>query len=51
MKRRQEQEREVEEQIAAGEKGPEARIDLPLPKIPFVSDDPLGEQLDPPLNA
>ena len=39
-KRRQEQEREVHEQIAAGEKSPEALEDLPLPKIPYVSEDP-----------
>ena len=40
VKRRQEQEREVETQIAAGEKSPEALEDLPLPKIPFVRADP-----------
>ncbi|KIP11242.1 hypothetical protein PHLGIDRAFT_83667 [Phlebiopsis gigantea 11061_1 CR5-6] len=34
-KRRQEQEREVREQIAAGENSPEALEDLPLPKIPY----------------
>ena len=34
---------------AGGEKGPEALIDLPLPKIPYVST--LGVHLDPPLNA
>ena len=48
MKRRQDQERELEEQIAAGEKTPEARADLPLPKIPYVSDDRLGQHADPP---
>ena len=40
VRRRKEQVREVEEQIAAGEKSPEAVEDLPLPKIPYVSEDP-----------
>jgi hypothetical protein len=51
VKRRQEQERELKEQIAAGEKGPEALEDLPLPKIPYVSGDPLGQHGDPLLNT
>lgn len=37
VKKRQEQEAELQEQIAAGEKSPEAIADLPLPKIPYVS--------------
>jgi len=35
VKMRQEKVHEIEEQIAAGEKPPEALTDLPLPKIPY----------------
>lgn len=37
VKMRQEQEREVEAEIAAGTKSPADRDNLPLPKIPYVS--------------
>lgn len=47
VKRRQEQERELEEKIASGEATPDAIDQLALPKIPYVSDHPYCRSADP----